>query len=180
MRKSLPVFAADAIIEAMPVLGKKLKGFDREDAKMTAVESRSSSPVRIERDESGQSCIRGLFPSGEGAGYAGRHSFCCGRWYKDCGKDDKSDIFIKTEYNLSCRQITANCNMRPEVDMSVKDELLFDFAVNMPRVLVTKHTAVLDNVRKLMTLTDSEIVVLNGLGYTSLAGKKFCGYKLER
>lgn len=71
VRKSLPVFAADAIIEAMPVFGKKLKGFDREDAKMTAVESRSSSPVRIERDESGQSCIRGLFPSGEGAGYAG-------------------------------------------------------------------------------------------------------------
>ena len=57
--------------------------------------------------------------------------------------------------------------------MSFKDELLFDFAVNMPRVLVTKHTAVLDNVRKLMTLTDSEIVVLNGLGYTSLAGKNF-------
>lgn len=55
--------------------------------------------------------------------------------------------------------------------MTVKDELLFDFALNMPRVLVTKHTAVLDNVKKLMTLTDSEIIVLNGLGYTSLAGR---------
>ncbi len=71
VRKSIPGFAADAIIEAMPVLGKKLRGFDSEDAKMTAVESRSSSPVRIERDESGQSCIMGLYPSGEGAGYAG-------------------------------------------------------------------------------------------------------------
>lgn len=71
VRKSLPLFAAEAIIEAVPVMGRKLKGFDDLCAKMTAVESRSSSPVRIKRDENGQSCINGLFPAGEGAGYAG-------------------------------------------------------------------------------------------------------------
>ena len=55
----------------MPHFGKKLTGFDRADAKMTAVESRSSSPVRILRDNNMQSNIRGLIPAGEGPGYAG-------------------------------------------------------------------------------------------------------------
>lgn len=71
VRNSLPEFAADAIIEAMPHLGRKLKGFDAEDAAMTAVETRSSSPVRIRRDETMQSEIQGVYPAGEGAGYAG-------------------------------------------------------------------------------------------------------------
>lgn len=71
VRKSLPAFAAEAIIEAMPHLGRKLKGFDADDAKMTAVETRSSSPVRILRDEEMQTVIRGLIPAGEGPGYAG-------------------------------------------------------------------------------------------------------------
>ncbi|MDO4870107.1 MAG: NAD(FAD)-utilizing dehydrogenase [Bacillota bacterium] len=71
VRRSLPDFAADDILEAMPHLGRKLKGFDRDDARMTAVESRSSSPVRIRRDETMQTEIRGLFPAGEGPGYAG-------------------------------------------------------------------------------------------------------------
>lgn len=71
VRNSLPEFAADAIIEAMPHLGRKLKGFDVEDAAMTAVETRSSSPVRIRRDETMQSEIQGVYPAGEGAGYAG-------------------------------------------------------------------------------------------------------------
>ncbi len=69
---SLPGFAADSIREAMPHLGKKLRGFDADDAVMTAVETRSSSPVRILRDEAQQSVrVRGLYPGGEGAGYAG-------------------------------------------------------------------------------------------------------------
>lgn len=71
VRKSLPAFASEAILEAMPHLGKKLKGFDRADAKLTAVESRSSSPVRILRDDRMQASIRGLIPAGEGPGYAG-------------------------------------------------------------------------------------------------------------
>lgn len=71
VRNSLPEFAADAIIEAMPHLGRKLRGFDSADAAMTAVETRSSSPVRIRRDETMQSGIKGVYPAGEGAGYAG-------------------------------------------------------------------------------------------------------------
>ena len=68
----LPEFAVAALREAMPHLGEKLKGFDCEDAKVYAVETRSSSPVRILRGRDGQSLsIRGLYPCGEGAGYAG-------------------------------------------------------------------------------------------------------------
>ena len=55
----------------MPHLGRKLKGFDADEAVLTAVESRSSSPVRIERGEDMESSVSGLRPCGEGAGYAG-------------------------------------------------------------------------------------------------------------
>ena len=68
---SLPDFAADAIREAVPDFGRKIKGYDSPDAIVTAVETRSSSPVRIVRDASGESNIRGIYPAGEGAGYAG-------------------------------------------------------------------------------------------------------------
>lgn len=57
--------------------------------------------------------------------------------------------------------------------MSIREELLFDFAVNMPRVLVTGETTVLDNVKKVMILTDTEIVVFNGHKYTSVSGHGF-------
>lgn len=68
----LPDFAAAALRQAMPELGKKLKGFDSDDAVIYAVETRSSSPVRILRDKDGQSLsVKGLYPCGEGAGYAG-------------------------------------------------------------------------------------------------------------
>ena len=67
----LPEFVAASIAEALPVLGRKLKGYDQPDAILTAVESRSSSPVRILRDENRQSPIRGLYPCGEGGGWAG-------------------------------------------------------------------------------------------------------------
>lgn len=67
-----PFFMIEAMQEAIPEMGKRLKGFDREDAILTAVESRSSSPVRILRGEDGTSpWARGLYPTGEGAGYAG-------------------------------------------------------------------------------------------------------------
>ena len=69
--ESIPEFAAEAIREAMPHLGRKLKGFDADEAVLTAVESRSSSPVRIERGEDMESSVSGLRPCGEGAGYAG-------------------------------------------------------------------------------------------------------------
>lgn len=69
--KSLPGFAYDALREAVPDFGRKIKGYDRPDAVVTAVETRSSSPVRIVRNEKGVSNIRGIYPAGEGAGYAG-------------------------------------------------------------------------------------------------------------
>jgi len=71
IRKCLPKFVSDSLAEAIPLLGRKLKGFDDYDTVLTAVESRSSSPVRIVRDEDYQSNIRGLYPCGEGAGFAG-------------------------------------------------------------------------------------------------------------
>ena len=67
----LPEKITGALAEALPQLDGKLKGFAGSDAVMTAPETRSSSPVRILRDESRQSKIVGLYPTGEGAGYAG-------------------------------------------------------------------------------------------------------------
>jgi uncharacterized FAD-dependent dehydrogenase len=61
----------DTLEAAIPMLGKRLKGYDDPDAVLTAIESRSSSPVRIPRDQTGQSSLKGLYPCGEGAGYAG-------------------------------------------------------------------------------------------------------------
>lgn len=68
----LPQRITDALEKALPQLDSNLKGFAREDAVLTAPETRSSSPVRIIRDDSRQSTVlRGLYPTGEGAGYAG-------------------------------------------------------------------------------------------------------------
>ena len=71
IREVLPPLITDAMAEAVPLLGRKLAGFDDEDAVLTAPECRSSSPVRILRDGSCMSAVKGLFPCGEGAGYAG-------------------------------------------------------------------------------------------------------------
>ena len=71
LRRCLPPFVADTIAGALPLLGQKLRGYDDPDAVLTAVESRSSSPVRIPRDGTCQSSLRGLYPCSEGAGYAG-------------------------------------------------------------------------------------------------------------
>jgi uncharacterized FAD-dependent dehydrogenase len=70
---ALPPYAIAAIREALPAFGKQIRGFDRDDAILTGVETRTSSPVRIARDnETLQSLnVRGLYPAGEGAGYAG-------------------------------------------------------------------------------------------------------------
>jgi uncharacterized FAD-dependent dehydrogenase len=71
VRDSLPSFAAEAIREAVPDFARKIHGYDDPSAVVTAVETRSSSPVRIVRDEHGESNIKGVYPAGEGAGYAG-------------------------------------------------------------------------------------------------------------
>jgi uncharacterized protein len=69
---SLPDYAIAAIREALPAFGKKIKGFDMADAVLTGVETRTSSPIKIPRGEDLQSTnVRGLYPAGEGASYAG-------------------------------------------------------------------------------------------------------------
>ena len=67
----LPGYVTAAMQEAIPVFDRRLKGFALADAVLTGVETRSSSPVRILRDETFQSTVKGLYPIGEGAGYAG-------------------------------------------------------------------------------------------------------------
>ena len=71
LRKVLPARVTDVLQNAIPALGQKLSGFDDPDAVLTGPETRSSSPVRILRDGTMQSSLRGLYPCGEGAGYAG-------------------------------------------------------------------------------------------------------------
>ena len=69
---ALPAYAIEAMREALPVFGRKIKGYDMADAVLTGVETRTSSPLRITRGADFQSLnTRGLFPAGEGAGYAG-------------------------------------------------------------------------------------------------------------
>lgn len=67
----LPGECSEAFIDGMESFGRQIKGFDRPDTVLLGVESRTSSPVRIDRDETLQSKVRGLYPCGEGAGYAG-------------------------------------------------------------------------------------------------------------
>ncbi len=70
--EALPRYAIDAIREALPAFEKQIRGFAMDDALLTGVETRTSSPLRITRNDDGHSRnTRGLFPAGEGAGYAG-------------------------------------------------------------------------------------------------------------
>lgn len=71
LAQCLPSFIYKNLQDAMPYFDQKIKGFAHPDALLTAIESRSSSPVRIKRDDTFQSNIMGIFPAGEGAGYAG-------------------------------------------------------------------------------------------------------------
>ena len=70
--RCLPDYVVAALRESLPAFGRQIAGFAMEDALLTGVETRTSSPIRITRDENFQSLnTRGLFPAGEGAGYAG-------------------------------------------------------------------------------------------------------------
>ena len=69
---SLPDYAIEAIREALPAFDRQIRGFAIADAVLTGVETRTSSPVRVTRGVDGHSLnTRGLYPAGEGAGYAG-------------------------------------------------------------------------------------------------------------
>jgi uncharacterized FAD-dependent dehydrogenase len=67
----LPPYICESLAEALPILDRSIRGFSSPDAVLTAVETRSSSPVRIDREAFEAAGLRGLFPCGEGAGYAG-------------------------------------------------------------------------------------------------------------
>jgi uncharacterized FAD-dependent dehydrogenase len=71
LRQVLPDKITNALKEAIPQLDRNLKGFSNPEAVLTAPETRSSSPVRIIRGADRQSTLKGLYPTGEGAGYAG-------------------------------------------------------------------------------------------------------------
>jgi uncharacterized protein len=72
LHAALPGYAIEALREALPAFGRKIKGFDMPDAVLTGVETRTSSPLKITRGEDYQSLnVRGLYPAGEGASYAG-------------------------------------------------------------------------------------------------------------
>ena len=70
-RRCLPDYVVDALREAIPKMDDRIRGFNHPDAVMTGVETRSSSAVRILRNEQRESAVRGIYPVGEGAGYAG-------------------------------------------------------------------------------------------------------------
>jgi uncharacterized FAD-dependent dehydrogenase len=72
LRELFPTYVIEAILEALPAFEAKIEGFSRQDALLTGVETRTSSPLRMLRDQDHQSItIKGLFPAGEGSGYAG-------------------------------------------------------------------------------------------------------------
>ena len=71
LKNCLPDYVIETIKEALVYFERKINGFARPDAILTGVETRSSSPIRINRDENHMANIRGLYPMGEGAGYAG-------------------------------------------------------------------------------------------------------------
>lgn len=71
LNQCLPPAICENLVEGIDAFNDKIPGFNRSDALLSGIESRTSSPVRIERDEAFESSIKGIFPCGEGAGYAG-------------------------------------------------------------------------------------------------------------
>ncbi len=72
LHAALPAYATEAMREALPAFGRKIRGYDMHDAVLTGVETRTSSPLKIGRNDALQSLnTPGLYPAGEGASYAG-------------------------------------------------------------------------------------------------------------
>lgn len=71
LRECLPAYVIDTIIEGMQAFDKKIAGFGADDVVLSGVETRTSSPIRIHRDEAFECNVKGIYPCGEGAGYAG-------------------------------------------------------------------------------------------------------------
>lgn len=71
IREFLPEYLSESLIEGVEAFDHRIRGFSRPDAILAGVESRTSSPVRIPRDEAFECSVKGIYPCGEGAGYAG-------------------------------------------------------------------------------------------------------------
>lgn len=71
LREVLPAYVSEALVDGMEAFGSRISGYNAPDSLLSGVESRTSSPVRIPRNESFESNIKGIYPCGEGAGYAG-------------------------------------------------------------------------------------------------------------
>ena len=71
LQEIFPKYITESLIEAIENFNKKIKGFSKNDSIIAAIESRTSSPIRIKRNENGEANIKGIYPCGEGAGYAG-------------------------------------------------------------------------------------------------------------
>lgn len=71
LNEILPEFVSKTLVEGIDSFGKSISGFNNPDSILTGIETRSSSPVQITRDDSKQSNVKGIYPCGEGAGYAG-------------------------------------------------------------------------------------------------------------
>ena len=71
LRSILPSALNNSFIEGMEHFGKKIQGFNNDNTIICGIESRTSSPIRIDRDDNFESNIKGIYPIGEGAGYAG-------------------------------------------------------------------------------------------------------------
>ncbi len=71
LRDCLPDYVCDSLVEGINAFGNLVEGFNRSDAVLTGVETRTSSPIRIVRDDNFESSVKGIYPCGEGAGYAG-------------------------------------------------------------------------------------------------------------
>ncbi len=76
----MPKYVSNTLKDGIKYFDTKLHGFANPDSILTGMETRSSSPVKILRDENFISNINGIYPCGEGAGYAGRHNVCFCRW----------------------------------------------------------------------------------------------------
>ena len=98
LRRVLPEALSASFIEAMEGFGHMIKGFDCPDAILAGIESRTSSPVRIPRDETLESAVRGLFPCGEGAGYAGAVS------YTHLENTSGSPLHTRQQHSIHCNE----------------------------------------------------------------------------
>lgn len=90
LRELMPEALNGAFLEGMEQFGRRIRGFDRADAVLAGIESRTSSPLRICRDESLQSSLKGLYPCGEGAGYAGGDHIGGHGRPEGCGRDHQA------------------------------------------------------------------------------------------